>query len=101
MRTSRVNTNLSAYANLFGNYGFNVHPLVPPRSKVVLHKKADERASWEYHGVKAWYVGPSLGHYRRLKCYVSSTQAVIDTGTAQTIPHIVAVPEFYDINAVQ
>lgn len=101
LRTSRTNPHLSAYAYLFDNYDFNAHPLVPPGSKVVLHKKTDKRASWEYHGVEAWYIGSSLAHYQCLKCFVPSTGAVVDTDTVHIIPHIVPVPEFNDAQAIQ
>ena len=39
LRTSRVNTTLSAYTYLFGNYDFNKTPLAPPGTKVLIHKK--------------------------------------------------------------
>ena len=56
LRTSRINQHLYIH----GNYDFNVHPLAAPGTKVVLHKKPDNRGSWQYHDVEAWYVGPSL-----------------------------------------
>ena len=46
LRTARSNPNLSAHAHLFDTYDFNAHPLAPPGTKVVLHKKAEKRESW-------------------------------------------------------
>ena len=87
LRTARSNPNLSAHAYLFGTYDFNAHPLAPPGTKVVLHKKADKRESWQYHGVEAWYVGPSLEHYRYYKCYVPTTGAIVDLDNVKLIQH--------------
>jgi hypothetical protein len=46
LRSSRVNPNLSAYAYLHGNFDFNKTPLAPPGTKVIVHLKPDQRASW-------------------------------------------------------
>ena len=101
LRTSRINPNLSAYNYIYGNYDFNAHPLAPPGTKVVLHKKPDNRGSWQYHGVEAWYVGPSLNHYRCFKCFVPSTGATLDTDTVQLIPHLTPIPKFSDADALR
>ena len=50
LRSLRVNPKLSAYAYLNGNFDFNKTPLAPPGTKVVIHLKPDQRASWSYHG---------------------------------------------------
>ena len=43
LRNSRVNTKLSAYTYLFGNYDFNRLPLAPFGSKVMIHNKTKNR----------------------------------------------------------
>ena len=60
LRQSRVNPKLSAYAYLFGNYAFNCFPMAPPVTRVVVHDKPNQRASWAHHGTPDWYIGPSL-----------------------------------------
>eukprot|EP00957_Ditylum_brightwellii_P180012 13712699-Ditylum_brightwellii.AAC.1 len=79
--TSRVNPKLSAWAYIFGSYGFNAHPLAPPGLKVLIYKKSTVQKMWGYHGTNAWYIGPSKEHCRYLECYVPSSGAVVDTGT--------------------
>lgn len=101
LRTARTNPNLSVYAYLHGNYNFHAHPLAPPGTKVVLHKKMDNRGSWQYHGVEAWYIGPSLNHCICFKCFIPSTGATIHTDTVQLIPHIAPIPSFSDDEAAQ
>ena len=101
LRTSRINPNLSAYAYLNGNFDFNAHPLAPPGTKVVIHKKPNDRTSWQYHGTEAWYIGPSLEHYRCFKCFIPATGAIINTDTVKMIPHMVPIPNFTDAIAVQ
>ena len=64
LRNSRVNSKLSAYAYLFGNFDFNATPLAPPGTRILLRDlKPDKRPSWGFHGDDGWYIGPSLEHY--------------------------------------
>ena len=70
--TSCVNPKLSSYAYIIGNLQHQRAPINPSWQKMVLHKKLDQRASWEYHGMEAFYAGPSLDHYRCFQCYVPS-----------------------------
>jgi len=93
LRNSRINPKLSAWAFLFGNHNFNKVPLVPPGTKVILHSKPDHRASWAYHGLNGWYVGPAPQHYRCLTCYVPQTHKDRVTDTAILIPHHIPLPQ--------
>ena len=90
---SRVNPNLSAWAYLFGNYDFNRHPLAPPGTKVIVHSKPSDRASWEYHGKEGWYIGPALNHYRCITVYMSKTHSTRITDTVKMIPDKIPIPE--------
>ena len=38
LRQARQNTKLSAYAYLFGPYNYNKNSMVPPETKVIVHK---------------------------------------------------------------
>jgi hypothetical protein len=93
LRQSRVNPKLSAYAYLFGNYDFNRCPMAPPGTRVVVHDKPDQRTSWGHHGTPAWYIGPSLEHYRTMKCYMPTTGSIRYTDTLQFIPATFKFPE--------
>ena len=42
LRTSRINPNLSAYAQIWGQFDYNKTPLVPPGTKVILHEKPQQ-----------------------------------------------------------
>lgn len=75
LRNSRVNPSLSAWSCLFRNHDFNKVPLAPPGTKVLVHTKANERGSWDYHGKQSWYIGPAPYHYRCITCWIPSTHA--------------------------
>ena len=64
LRNARVNPKLSAYAYVFGPFDFNKTPLAPPGTKVVVHAKPTDRATWPFHGKDGWTIGPALDHYR-------------------------------------
>ena len=93
LRNSRVNPKLSSYAYLFGNFDFNKTPLAPLGTKVVVHLKANKRASWNYHGQEAWYIGPSMEHYRCVKCYFPDTKATRDADTVEFFPQDIPFPK--------
>ena len=93
LRTSRVNNKLSAYTYLNGNYNFSNTPLAPPGTKAIVHIHPDTRPSWGSRGREGWYIGPSLQHYRCVKCFIPSTRAEVDSNTVTFIPKAVNFPE--------
>ncbi len=92
LRNSRVNSKLSAYAYLFGNFDFNATPLAPPGTRILLHLKPDQRPSWGFHGEDGWYIGPSLEHYRCVKCFIPQTGREKDADTVEFFPHKIPFP---------
>ena len=64
LRNSHRNSQLSAEANLNGNFDYNTTPLDPPGTKVVAFEPPDNHKSWSTHGTLGWYIGPALHLYR-------------------------------------
>jgi hypothetical protein len=94
LRSSRIHPSLSAHASLFGNYDFNRTPIAPPGTKVVAHVSADTRTTFGQHGQVAWYIGPSLEHYRCYKCYFPDTMSERDVLTVDFFPEKIPFPKF-------
>ena len=92
LRAARVNPKLSAWAYLFGQYDYNTTPIVPPGTKVVVHSKPEERASWAPNGEEAWSIGPSFEHYRCIKCYFPIQRSERNCDTITFIPHVIPFP---------
>lgn len=92
LRGSRVNPKLSAHAQVFGQYSYNAHPIAPPGTHILVHEKPTERRSWAPHAVDAWYVGPSMKHYRCFRTWVWSTRKERITDTVTWIPTQVKFP---------
>jgi len=78
---------------LYGNYEFNKNPLAPIGTQLLIHLKADVRASWQNHGEDGWYIGPSMEHYRCVKCYVPTTGRERDADTISFFPKKVKFPK--------
>jgi hypothetical protein len=74
LRASILNSKLSAYAQVFGQYSYQATPIAPPFTHFLMHEKTPARESWAPHAVDAWYVGPALNHYRCYRGWVCSTQ---------------------------
>ena len=82
----RINPKLSGYSLLEGEFNFDRTPLVPPGTRVVIHEKPAQRASWAPYGIHGWYIGPSLLHYRCYRCYIPSTNFIRDSCTVAFSP---------------
>ena len=92
LRNTRINPRLSAYAYVYGTYDFNCNPMAPPGTKVVIHDKPQQRASWNYHGSVGFYISPSTEHYRCMKCYIPTTRQVRVADTIQFFPKNIDFP---------
>ena len=87
MRASRRNPSLSARTAVFGLFNFLATPITPPGTKVLVHLKLDQVTTFGAHTIDGWYVGPSLEHYRYLKCYITDTGGTRDADTVELFPH--------------
>ena len=92
LRNSRVNPKLSAYAYAYGPFNFNKTPLCPPGTKAIIHLKPGNRGSWHFHGKEGWTIGPSLEHYRCIKCLIPETNKEVDADTLSLIPRYIPIP---------
>jgi hypothetical protein len=92
LRSSRFNPKFSAYAYKYGNFDFNKSPLAPSGTKVLVHLKPDQRPSWADHGDEGWYVGPSMEHYRCMKCYKPPSGRERDVDTLKFFPKNIPFP---------
>jgi hypothetical protein len=92
LRPSRIDPTKSAYKALHGPYSWNRFPLAPPRCKAVIYESPESRPSWGSRGTNAWYLGPSLDHYRCNHYFVPETRAYRISGSAEIFPQHCQVP---------
>ena len=86
LRSVRTNPKLSAYSYIFGGFNFTATPIAPPGTKIVAHIKPSNRGTWELNDEVGWYVGPSMQHYRCVKCYFPRTKIIWDCDTVTFFP---------------
>ena len=48
---SRINPQLSLYAQLWGSFNYDKTPIVPMSTKLLLHEQPEIRVSWDPHTV--------------------------------------------------
>ena len=81
LRPWTPNRKLSAHRGLHGHRtDLLAHPLPPPRPTGI------STASWDHHGVRAFYLGPALDHYRSHRVYVVKTGSTRVTDTLAHFP---------------
>jgi hypothetical protein len=54
--------------------------------RVVAHKKPDQRASWDPHGLDGYYLGPALYHYRCYQVHITKTKGTRIVDTVEFFP---------------
>jgi hypothetical protein len=91
-RPSRINPQLFAYQQVWGNFDFNKTPFAPPGCKVVVHERAMERGAWACHGVVGYYIGPATNHNRNHNSYIPETRGIQTTNTLEFFPEKVDMP---------
>jgi hypothetical protein len=77
----------------YGQYNFNAHPIAPPGTHLLVHKKPDLRASWAPHALDAWYLGPAMQHYRCHRAWIWDTRHERVTDTVTWLPKTAPIPE--------
>ena len=92
LRTSRLDPNLSAHAQLDGQFDYNKTPLAPPGTRALAFEDPGTRDSWAPHGKKAFVIGPAMEHYRSKKFHMPKTNATRITGTYELFPRHSKVP---------
>ena len=92
LRGSRINPNLSAWAQVHGAFDYNRTPLAPFGTRVLVHEKPSVRATWAPHAVEGWYLGPAMNHYRCYRVWITETSAERVSETVVWLPSKVKMP---------
>jgi hypothetical protein len=100
LRHSRINPNLSAYAQINGQFDFNAMPLAPPGIRILAHDKLDKRASWAPHGEDGWYISPAMKHYRCFHVYINKTKSERVVDMVEFFPSRYNMPKFSSSDAI-
>ena len=77
---------------LHGQINYDATPLAPPVTQVLIHKKPTVRGKWSSHGVKGWYLGPSMDHYICHHVYVTKTRGERESGWVNFFSHNTPLP---------
>ena len=62
LRSSRINSKLSAEEQMNGTFDYNSTPLASLSIKVLSFETPSHRTSWENDGKEGWYIGPERDH---------------------------------------
>jgi hypothetical protein len=86
LQGSRFNPQLSAHAQVMGDYHYKHHPIAPPGMQVMVHEKPSQRKSWAPHAKEGWYVGPAMEHFRCYHAWMKDTKHLRTTDTVTFLP---------------
>ena len=64
-----------------------------PGTRAIVHETPQQRTSWAPHGIDAYYVGPSLEHYRCYKFFIPKTNTTRDATTVDWFPTAIKYPQ--------
>ena len=85
-RPSRLNPRISAYTMIHGVFDFSKTPLAPAGCKIIIHVRTDERPTWANHGMRGFYIGPCLKHFRCYECYMPLENSTRKSNTVEFFP---------------
>ena len=84
----KYDVTISAYHGIHGSpVDFHAHPIHPPGQLVVIHERSQDRLSWAQHGLRGYYISPSLSHYRCHIIHVLRTGALRTSDTLAHFPN--------------
>jgi hypothetical protein len=87
LHQSRINPKLSMWKQINGRYDFNRTPIAPPGVRVKAHARPAQRQTWAPHTFDAWYVGPTLEHYRCHTVWATKTRNLRIVNQLMWFPH--------------
>jgi hypothetical protein len=71
---------------------YRAHPIAPAGIRVMVHLKPEIRDTWEPHAEEAFYLGPTLDHYRAYPVRLPETNSTRVSDTLQWFPVTVQLP---------
>jgi len=84
---------VSAYEGLHrATFDFSNHPIAPCGTRVLCFESPDIRRTWSPHGVKGFYLGPSLHHHRVFRIWIPTTSRVRESDTVAWFPQQFLMP---------
>ena len=90
--TTQSDMMLNMYEAMDGSFSFDVTPLAPLGTEVLIHLKPSSRLTWGYHAAKAWYLLHATNHYRCIRVIMQDTGAERVTDTFRYQHHAIPVP---------
>lgn len=98
LRSYGPDRRLCAYEGFLGQrFDFDAHPIAPFGTLVVAHDKPAARDTWAPHGVKGFYLGPAMRHYRAWRVWIIETRAERVCDTLAWFPKELHMPGSSDI----
>ena len=87
-----LSPNLSAYAQIRGQYNFYRTPITPSSTKIMVHEKLTTWETWKLHTSEAWYLGPAIPIYHYYRVWVWEARYECMSNTLACIPTNVVMP---------
>ena len=93
LRPFGPNPDISAYLGVFRTpYDFLAHPIAPCGTLVLIWESPSTRASWAPHGVRGFYLGPAMDHYRCWRTWTIATRRERISDTLAWFPEHFVMP---------
>ena len=90
---SRINPNLSAYPQVWGNFDYNKTHLAPLGYQAIIYKDLDTCCSQLQHRNISYFIGPCEHHYQQYKIYIPETWGEQTGDTVVFFPQHVQMPK--------
>ena len=93
LRQSRINPKLSAHDQVFGTFNYQRTPLALLGTKVIIHKRPDQRKLWDTHGLPGFLVNRAKDHFQSYQVSVTKTGATRISDAIKLLPTKYTMPK--------
>ena len=89
----RINPNISAYNQVWGNFDYKKTSLTPIDCKVIIHDCPENTGMQDRYDTIAYYIDIAEKHYRNYKYYVPEISVTRISDTVEFFPKLVQMPK--------
>ena len=93
LHQSNIAPSQSAWEHFNGPFNFDVTPLAPLGSPIIIHTKPGTCIPWDFRSRKGFTIGPELEHYRCFQVVDATTKSIIISDTIEVTQEYLTQPE--------
>ena len=93
LQQSQINPKLSVHDQVFGMFNYQRTPLAPIGTKVSIHKRPDQRKTWDKNSLPGFMMNQTKDHFQSWEVSVEKTRATRMSDAIELLPTKYMMPK--------